>query len=259
VTEPADTDVLVDLDPSTVEAPLEALLMMASEPMPLGELALALRAPKPVVWAALENLQRFYEQTGRGFELREVGQGWRYYTRPEHAELIGAWVLEGQHAKLSQAALETLAVVAYKQPISRSRVSAVRGVNVDGVMRTLVTRGLIEEAGPHADTGAMTFRTTDTFLERMGITSLLDLPPLAPHLPEASALEAELAGLSEVAPGSATGEDGAMSDNTEIPSSEKVHAWADAEAAASTRDDEAGAQADDVPAADELDRLSDES
>ncbi|WP_332836153.1 SMC-Scp complex subunit ScpB [Propioniciclava soli] len=251
-----------DDDLDTITGPLEALLLMATEPMGTGELAQAIDVPRPVVWAALERLQRFYDETGRGFELREVGAGWRYYTRAEHHELIAAWVLEGQHARLSQAALETLAVVAYLQPISRSRVSGIRGVNVDGVMRTLVTRELIEEAGPSEETGAMLFRTTNLFLERLGYTSVDDLPPLAPHLPEASALEAELAGLAEqVAPEASGGEDGAMSEqaseNAEIPTAGQARDWADAQAAEHDRADEAGQRADDVPEDEVLDRLSD--
>lgn len=182
--------------PEAVAGPLEALLLMATEPISTAELAQALDVPKPVVWDALDQLRTFYDETGRGFELREVGTGWRYYTRPEHHDVIAAWVLEGQQARLSQAALETLAVVAYLQPISRSRVGAIRGVNVDGVMRTLVTRGLVEEGERDAETGAMLFRTTTHFLERMGLNDLHDLPPLAPHLPEASLLEAELAGFA---------------------------------------------------------------
>lgn len=182
---------------SAISAPLEALLLMASEPVGAAELAQALDVATPVVWEALEDLALFYDETGRGFELRQVGEGWRLYTRAEHADLISRWVLEGQHAKLSAAALETLAIVAYLQPISRSRVSGIRGVNVDGVMRTLTTRGLIEEAGTSAETGAMLFATSALFLEKMGYASLDDLPPIAPHLPEASLLEAELAGLAE--------------------------------------------------------------
>lgn len=189
---------MVDRPDTALSAPLEALLLMATEPVGTAELAQALDVATPVVWEALDDLARFYDDTGRGFELRQVGEGWRLYTRAEHADLIAAWILEGQQAKLSQAALETLAVVAYLQPISRSRVSGIRGVNVDGVMRTLVTRGLIEEVGTSADTGAMLFGTTALFLEKMGYTSRDDLPPIAPHLPEASLLEAELAGFSEV-------------------------------------------------------------
>lgn len=186
-----------DYPDATLTAPLEALLLMATEPLSALELAQAVEVPVAEVTAALEMLARFYDDTGRGFELRHVGQGWRFYTRAEHADLIGRWVMEGQQAKLSQAALETLAVVAYLQPISRSRVSGIRGVNVDGVMRTLVTRGLVEEAGSSEETGAMLFRTSAVFLEKMGFTSLDDLPPIAPHLPEASLLEAELAGQAE--------------------------------------------------------------
>ena len=195
------TDQIPDLewDPDILAAPLEALLLMATEPMPAEELARAVDAPVPVVTAALERLAQFYDSTGRGFELRRVGAGWRYYTRPEHADLIGAWLLDGQPGRLSQAALETLAVIAYLQPISRGRVAAVRGVNVDGVIRTLATRDLIEEVGRDPETGARLFATTNTFLERMGLTSLDELPALAPNLPDASALEAELAGLAEPA------------------------------------------------------------
>ncbi len=195
------TDQIPDLewDPDILAAPLEALLLMATEPMPAEELARAVDAPVPVVTEGLERLAQFYDSTGRGFELRRVGAGWRYYTRPEHADLIGAWLLDGQPGRLSQAALETLAVIAYLQPISRGRVAAVRGVNVDGVIRTLATRDLIEEAGRDPETGARLFATTNTFLERMGLTSLDELPALAPNLPDASALEAELAGLAEPA------------------------------------------------------------
>jgi segregation and condensation protein B len=141
----------------------------------------------------------FYDETVRGFELRELGGGWRYYTRERHADLITAYVLEGRESKLSQAALETLAVVAYQQPISRARISAIRGVNVDGVMKTLLTRGLVEETGSDEVSGAVLFGTTSYFLERMGLRSLDDLPPLAPHLPEVDELEAELRSLAEPA------------------------------------------------------------
>lgn len=254
------TDAFSDDDLDTVTGPLEALLLMATEPLGTAELAQAVDVPKPVVWAALERLQRFYDETHRGFELREVGEGWRYYTRAEHADVIAAWVLEGQHARLSQAALETLAVVAYLQPISRSRVSAIRGVNVDGVMRTLVTRELIEEAGPSEETGAMLFRTTSYFLERMGFTSADDLPPIAPHLPEASLLEAELAGLAErVAPEASGREDGPMSENAEIPTADEVGAWTDDKRTEKHEEAEHEPEAHEVPPAEDLDRLADPS
>ena len=175
---------------------LEALLLLADEPRRAADLAAAVGEPESVVADCLAELVDFYDETGRGFELRQVGGGWRYYTREEHAELIAASVLEGQQARLSQAALETLAVIAYTQPISRGRVSAVRGVNVDGVIRTLLARGLVEESGVDPDSGAVVFVTTSYFLERMGLRSLDDLPPLAPHLPEVELLEAELGQLA---------------------------------------------------------------
>ena len=184
---------------ANVAGALEALLLLAAEPVTEFELAQAVGVPESVVSEPLAELVAFYEETGRGFELRQVAGGWRYYTREEHADLITRYVTEGQQSKLSQAALETLAVVAYTQPISRGRVSAVRGVNVDGVMRTLLARGLIEEAGHDPESGALLFATTSYFLERMGLQSLDDLPPLAPQLPEVEELEAELGQLAEAA------------------------------------------------------------
>ena len=187
-------------DPADLGGALEALLLLAAEPMSATDLAQAVGMPEAEVAAALAGLAAFYDETGRGFELRELGGGWRYYTREEHAELVAAYVLEGQQAKLSPAGLETLAVVAYRQPISRGRVSAVRGVNVDGVIRTLLARGLIEEAGHDPESGAVVFATTSYFLERMGLRSLDELPPLAPHLPGVEELEAELGQLAETRP-----------------------------------------------------------
>jgi segregation and condensation protein B len=179
-----------------VAGALEALLLLAAEPVTEFELAQAVGVPESEVAETLTELVAFYTETGRGFELRQVGGGWRYYTREEYADLITRSVVEGQQSRLSQAALETLAVVAYTQPISRARVSAVRGVNVDGVMRTLVARGLIEEAGHDPESGAVLFTTTSYFLERMGLKTLEDLPPLAPQLPEVEELEAELGQLA---------------------------------------------------------------
>lgn len=178
--------------PADLSGPIEALLLMAEEPMAAATLAEALDVPMAPVEQCLADLARFYDETGRGFELRHIAGGWRYATRAEHAEVIGAWVVSGQHGRLSQAALETLSVIAYTQPISRSRVSAVRGVNVDGVVRTLLARNLIAEAGQGETSGAMLFCTTDYFLERMGIASIDELPPIAPHLPDAETLAAEL-------------------------------------------------------------------
>ena len=183
-----------------VAGALEALLLLAVEPMSVTDLAQAVGVPEAEVAAALVGLAAFYDETGRGFELRELGGGWRYYTRDEYADLVAAYVLEGQQSKLSTAALETLAVIAYRQPISRGRVSAIRGVNVDGVIRTLLGRGLIEEAGHDAESGAVVFATTSYFLERMGLRTLDELPPLAPHLPGVEELEAELGQLAESRP-----------------------------------------------------------
>lgn len=163
---------------------LEAVLMVADQPLDHISLATAVGYPAAAVVAALEALAADYTEQGRGFDLRNVAGGWRYYTREEYAPVVESFVLEGQQARLTQAALETLAVVAYMQPVSRARVSAVRGVNVDGVMRTLVNRGLVTEAGHDEHTTATLYRTTSYFLERIGVTSLDDLPELAPFLPD---------------------------------------------------------------------------
>jgi segregation and condensation protein B len=176
---------------------LEALLMIADQPLDESTLATAVGAPVREVQGALAELAVEYAEQRRGFELRNVAGGWRYYTREEFAPVVEAFVLDGQQARLTQAALETLAVVAYKQPVSRARVSAIRGVNVDGVMRTLLTRGLVEEAGEDLSTGAHLYRTSSYFLERIGVTSLDELPELAPYLPDLEDLgdlEEELGG-----------------------------------------------------------------
>lgn len=163
---------------------LEAVLMVADQPLDHLSLAQAVDHPPDDVAAALEDLRASYDAEQRGFELRNVAGGWRYYTREAYAPAVERFVLEGQQARLTQAALETMAVVAYRQPISRARVSAIRGVSVDGVMRTLVSRGLVEEAGNDAESGAVLYATTGYFLERMGLSSLDELPELAPYLPE---------------------------------------------------------------------------
>jgi len=170
---------LADLRPA-----LEAVLMVADQPLDEVNLATAVGYPVGEVATALAELAGEYDEAVRGFELRNVAGGWRYYTREEFAPVVERFVLEGQQARLTQAALETLAVVAYKQPVSRSRVSAIRGVNVDGVMRTLLTRGLVEEAGTDVETGAHLYRTSTYFLERIGVTSLDELPELAPYVPD---------------------------------------------------------------------------
>jgi segregation and condensation protein B len=163
---------------------LEAILLVADEPVPEQQLADATQEAAPAVAAALRELADSYTAEQRGFDLREVAGGWRLYTRAECADVVERYVSEGQEIRLTQAALETLAVVAYRQPVSRARVSAVRGVNCDGVMRTLVLRGLVEEAGTDPETGAILFQTTGYFLERLGLARLTDLPELTPFLPD---------------------------------------------------------------------------
>lgn len=179
---------------------LEAILMVADQALDKVQLASVVGHPVEAVQEALDALAAEYTDQGRGFELRHVAGGWRFYTRDEFAGVVESFVLEGQQARLTQAALETLAVVAYKQPVSRARVSAVRGVSVDGVMRTLLTRGLVEEAGQDVDTGANLYRTTTYFLDRIGITSLEELPELAPYLPDMEDLEDELSQMSAPTP-----------------------------------------------------------
>ena len=186
----------LDVAVAELRPALEALLMVADQPLDVSTLASAAGHPAAEVDEALSSLACEYDEQGRGFELRNVAGGWRFYTREEFAPVVEAFVLEGQQARLTQAALETLAVVAYKQPVSRARVSAIRGVNVDGVMRTLLTRGLVEEAGQDGEHGAMLYRTSSYFLERIGITSLDELPELAPYLPDMDDFEDELAAVS---------------------------------------------------------------
>lgn len=189
--------------PGGAVAALEAVLMVADEPVPAVQLATALALPTATVEALLADLAAEYrgERGGRarGFELRRAGAGWRIYSAPAFADVVGRFVLEGQTARLTQAALETLAVVAYRQPVSRGQVSAVRGVNVETVMRTLTTRGLVAETGLDESSGAVLYGTTSYFLERMGLRSVDDLPPLAPYLPDLDTFEGvdSVAGLGE--------------------------------------------------------------
>jgi segregation and condensation protein B len=163
---------------------IEAILLVADEPVPENMLAQVLEVAQQDVAQVLHELSARYTDEGRGFDLRQVAGGWRYYTRAEYAPVVERFVRDGQEVRLTQAALETLAVVAYRQPVSRAQVSAVRGVNCDGVMRTLTLRGLVEEAGTNQETGATLFRTTAYFLERLGLPSLDQLPELAPFLPD---------------------------------------------------------------------------
>ncbi len=186
----------LDVPVAKLRPALEAVLMVADQPLDEMSLATAVGYPAERVTEALAELAAEYTEQGRGFELRNVAGGWRFYTREEYAAVVEGFVLEGQQARLTQAALETLAVVAYKQPVSRARISAIRGVNVDGVVRTLLTRGLIEEAGEDGEHGATLYRTSAYFLERIGITSIDELPELAPYLPDMDDLEDDLASLA---------------------------------------------------------------
>src|SRR6202522_3005920 len=167
-----------------LRAELEAILLVADEPVQVVVLAQVLERPRNEISDALRAMAAAYTDEARGFDLREVAGGWRFYTREDYAPIVERFVSDGQEVRLTQAALETLAVVAYRQPVSRARVSAVRGVNCDGVMRTLTLRGLVEEAGTDPETTAILYRTTSYFLERLGLASLEDLPDLAPFLPE---------------------------------------------------------------------------
>ena len=184
------TDGQVDVRdlPGGLRGALEAVLMIVDEPVPVERLAQVTGVPVAEVAVTLDTMAASYRDEQRGFELRQVGGGWRVYSAPAFADVVAQVVLEGQTARLTQAALETLAVVAYRQPVTRGQVSAVRGVNVDGVMRTLVARGLVAEVGTEPS-GAHLYGTTASFLERMGFTSLDQLPPLAPYLPDIDGLD----------------------------------------------------------------------
>jgi segregation and condensation protein B len=173
-----------ELDDAELGAALEALLLVVDTPVPEDALAAALDQPAYRIAAKLQTMADELTARDSGIDLREAGGGWRMYTRSRFAPYVERLLLDGTRSKLTRAALETLAVVAYRQPVSRVRVSAVRGVNVDAVMRTLLARGLITEAGVDPDSGAVTFATTELFLERLGLSSLTDLPDIAPLLPD---------------------------------------------------------------------------
>lgn len=176
--------------PLDVERALEAILMIADEPQSLVALATALGRPVPAVRQAIERLVADYDgESGgvrRGFELREVGGGWRLYVRTEFDHIVQDFVSTQTPTRLSQAALETLAVIAYKQPVSRGQVASIRAVNVDSVIRTLVGRGLITEVGTDPDTGAILYGTTEQLLVHLGINSLDELPRISPLLDDGS-------------------------------------------------------------------------
>ena len=175
--------------PGGARSALEAVLMVVDEPINELTLAAALQLPVDDVLAHLTALEQEYAAAQRGFTVRNVGGGWRVYSRSDYAPVVEKFLLDGQQAKLTHAALETLAVIAYRQPVSRARVGAVRGVNVDGVVRTLISRGLVAELDEAGDAGAILYGTTPYFLQRMGLGSLDELPALAPFLPEVDVLD----------------------------------------------------------------------
>ncbi|WP_443111265.1 SMC-Scp complex subunit ScpB [Amycolatopsis sp. A1MSW2902] len=195
--EPSDDEGLVAVDsglPSVesdeaLEAALEALLLVVDSPIAEDSLAETLDQPVARVTVALRTMAQKFTERASGIDLRRVGEGWRFYTRDTYAPFVEKLLLDGQRSKLTRAALESLAVIAYRQPVTRARVAAVRGVNVDGVIRTLLARGLIEEMGTDPETTGTLYVTTELFLERLGLSSLNDLPPIAPLLPEVDTID----------------------------------------------------------------------
>lgn len=177
------------MDAEELGSVLEALLLVVDTPVGVETLGAVTGQPVYRIAARLQQMAEELAARDSGIELRQTGEGWRLYTRARFAPYVEKLLLDGARSKLTRAALETLAVVAYRQPVTRARVSAVRGVNVDAVMRTLLARGLITEAGVDDDTGAVTFATTELFLERLGLTSLADLPDIAPLLPDVDTIE----------------------------------------------------------------------
>ena len=171
------------MDDAELRAALEAMLLIVDSPAPTDQLAAAVDVEVPRVEAELRAIAAELNARSSGIDLRYVGDGWRFYTRTDYAQYVERMLLDGARSKLTRAALETLAVLAYRQPLTRARISGVRGVNVDGVIRTLLARGLIAESGADPDSGGTLYVTTELFLERLGLASLADLPPLAPLLP----------------------------------------------------------------------------
>jgi len=216
----------------SLEACLEAILLVVDEPVAEVVLAQVLERPRDEVARALRELAASYDDQRRGYDLRQVAGGWRFYTREECAPVVERFVRDGQEVRLTQAALETLAVVAYRQPVSRSRVSAVRGVNCDAVMRTLTLRGLVEEAGTEHETGAILYRTTGYFLERLGLAGLDELPELAPFLPDQIEEAANQAGVVPERIEVPAGQPGEAPEQTGVPADRAEDAPGQAEDAA---------------------------
>lgn len=172
----------------TIEGAIEAILMVTDAPISLVALATALEIPVNQVRDAVNKLREDYEgkdgTSARGFELREVAGGWRIYVRENYDWAVKMFIANENPTKLSQAALETLSVIAYKQPIARGQIASIRGVNVDSVVRTLTSRGLVTELYTDSETGAIHYGTTSLLLEQLGINSLDQLPPISPYLPD---------------------------------------------------------------------------
>ncbi len=185
-----DADAMPDVtSDEALESALEALLLIVDSPAGEELLADTLGQPKSRIVVALRTMAQKFTDRNSGIDLRRVGEGWRFYTRDVYAPFVEKLLLDGQRSKLTRAALESLAVIAYRQPVTRARVAAVRGVNVDGVIRTLLARGLIEEMGTDPETTGTLYVTTELFLERLGLSSLNDLPPIAPLLPEVDTID----------------------------------------------------------------------
>ncbi|MXP24019.1 SMC-Scp complex subunit ScpB [Gordonia sp. HNM0687] len=180
--EPALTD-------ARLRSALEAVLLVVDTPVTVEELASAVDEQPSRVRTMVTRMSEELTAANSGMDLRFAGDGWRYYTRAEYAPYVERLLLDGARSKLTRAALETLAVIAYRQPVTRARVSAIRGVNVDGVIRTLVARGLINEVGADPQTSAIMYSTTELFLERLGLASLAELPDLAPLLPDVDVID----------------------------------------------------------------------
>jgi segregation and condensation protein B len=189
ITQEASEEVVAELAAPSLRGALEAILMVIDEPVKVEILAQITNTPVADVENELANIGYELDQKQSGFLLRQVAGGWRFYTNEECWPIVEKFVKEGQPTKLTQASLETLAVVAYKQPVSKGRISAIRGVNVDSVIRTLLNRGLIEEAGIEHESQSILYRTTCYFLEKLGINDLSDLPAVADYLPDMSALD----------------------------------------------------------------------
>jgi segregation and condensation protein B len=171
------------MDRTEIVRALEAILFVADEPLPAGTLAQAVEADRRVVEGILEDLARSYRERDAGITLRNVAGGWMLSTHPDAAQHVEQFVLSSRHARLTKASLETLSIVAYKQPVTRHQVAAIRGVDSDGVLRALVDRGLVAEVGREEGPGRpVLYGTTPEFLERLGLPSLSDLPSLAPLL-----------------------------------------------------------------------------